>query len=95
MFPVRIIWKESRDNLVLLQRLIISVAFYGEGDIKMGHSIFRTILKNKFLGSVSIFHIQYCKKRHFQVLPYHETDVETASFLCKRRLKFIAKFSNI
>ena len=27
---------------------IISAAFYGDGDIKVGHSIFRTILKKIF-----------------------------------------------
>ena len=38
--------------------------FYGDRDIKMGHSILRTILKKTLLCPVSIFEIWYCSK-HF------------------------------
>ena len=43
---------------ILFNRLlIISVAFYGDGDIKMGYYIFCTILKNIFL--LPAFFIRY------------------------------------
>lgn len=48
--------------------IIISTAFYGDMDIKMGHFNFRADFKISFLHCVDIFYIKFRKKILVQVL---------------------------
>ena len=75
----------SNDIYLSLRRFVAT-------SIKIGHSIFRNLLKTKYFCILLAFFISNIAGNIFYVVSYQEVNFGKASLLCKKRLKSIAQF---